>query len=142
MVKPGLCSSSKVAVRTPQEGAGQMTTRGPCEGRWGPGAARADVRSRGLLSRLATAGLRARLPTAYLARGFLKFLPASLALPPSSSSILEVVLGQVLRSTRCTSLDLGGEKKGHLLTVGIESWECVMAREISRGGSLTLGKRG
>ena len=65
-----------------------MTTRGPCEGRWGPGAARADVRSRGLLSRLVTAGLRACLPTAYLERGFLKFLPASLALPPSSSSIL------------------------------------------------------
>lgn len=80
-----LCRRSKEAVGTSQDEERAANYQGPL---WASvGASHCPATSdAGLRSQRVTAG--ARPPTAYLASGFLKLLPANLALLPSSSSIL------------------------------------------------------
>jgi hypothetical protein len=85
MVRHGFYSRSKEAAGTSQDEQRAGNYQRPL---WASaGASHCSVTSdAGLRSQRVTAG--ARPPTAYLASGFLKLLPANLALLPSSSSIL------------------------------------------------------
>ena len=85
MVRHGFCSRSKEAAGTSQDEERAGNYQRPL---WASaGASHCPATSdAGLRSQRVTAG--ARPPTAYLASGFLKLLPANLALLPRSSSIL------------------------------------------------------